>query len=86
MGKRKADDELERFVWKRNIRYDIQLLSEIEQVNPYALKNQKPAWDEIAEQLIKHPMAMKVTARSCRDRAVELLKAHRQNERKSSQT
>ncbi|KAJ6647856.1 hypothetical protein Bhyg_03079 [Pseudolycoriella hygida] len=86
MGKRKADDELERFVWKRNILYDIQLLNEIEQFNPYASRNQKPVWDEIAEHLMDHPMAMKVSARSCRERAAELLKNHRQNERSSLQT
>ncbi|KAJ6647857.1 hypothetical protein Bhyg_03080 [Pseudolycoriella hygida] len=86
MGKRKADDELERFVWKRNILYDIQLLNEIEQFNPYASRNQKPVWNEISEHLMDHPMAMKVSARSCRERAAELLKNHRQNERSSLQT
>ncbi|KAJ6637050.1 hypothetical protein Bhyg_09776 [Pseudolycoriella hygida] len=86
MGKRKADDELERFVWKRNIILDIQLLNEIELFNLYALRNQKPVWDEIAEHLMGHPMMMKASGRSCRERAAQLLKNHRRNERSSVQT
>lgn len=86
MGKRKADSELERFVWKRHIRYDIQLLSEVEELKPYASKNQKPAWDSIAENLQDHPVPMNVTSRCCRDRVTDLLKSHRKGERLSIQT
>lgn len=86
MGKRKAESELERFVWKRNIQYDIQLLTEIEQFNPFATKHQKPAWDEISLNLRDSPIAMNVTSRSCRERVTELLRQHRKGERLSIQT
>lgn len=86
MGKRKADNELERFVWKRNIHYDIQLLNEVEQFNPFATKHQKAAWEQISLNLRESPIAMNATSRSCRERVTELLKQHRKGERLSIQT
>lgn len=86
MGKRKADDELERFVWKRNVQYDINLLCEIEQFNPYASRNQKPAWEEVATALKDNPSMVNVTARSCRERAEELLRKYRKDEQLTIRT
>lgn len=77
MGKRKADEELTRFVWKRNANYDISLLLE---AFPFAFNNQKPKWEEIAEALRDSSYQMNVTGRSCRERVTELLKNHRKNE------
>lgn len=84
MGKRKADVELVKFVWKRNRNYDIMLLSEVQSRNPYAFKNSKSVWEEIASELQKGSLQMKVTFRSCRERVSELLKVHRLNERRSN--
>lgn len=81
MGKRKADAELERFVWKRNIQYDINLLGEIEQFNPFASKNQKPAWEEVAMALRENPSMANVNARNCKERAADLLRNFRKDER-----
>lgn len=81
MGKRKADDELERFVWKRNIQYDINLLGEIEQYNPFASKNQKTVWEDVAVSLRENASMAHVSARNCRERAAELLRNFRKDER-----
>lgn len=83
MGKRKCEEELSNFVWKRNFTYDIELLLEVQSKNPFAFRNQKQVWIEIAERLKNGEMKMKVTERSCRDRVTELLKTHRRNERQS---
>lgn len=83
MPKRKCDDELQKFVWKRNIQFDIMLLTEVEAKNPFAFKMQKKAWEEIAEHLQNCPLKMKVTHRSCRERMAELLKVHRGEESQS---
>lgn len=83
MVKRKCAEELVRFVWKRNSMYDIELLLEVQSKNPFAFHNQKPVWNDIAKTLQVGDLKMKVTERSCRDRIVELLKMHRQNERQS---
>lgn len=84
MGKRKCDNELVRFVWKRNVEYDVMLMSEVQERNPFAFKNVKPVWNEIAQALRNCSLQMKVTDRSCRERATELLKMHRQKERRSN--
>lgn len=67
-------------MWKRNPQYDFSLLSEVELFNPYAFAKQNVLWDEIAQALLEGPLKMKVTGRSCRDRATELLKLHRKGE------
>lgn len=79
MGKRKAEDELSRFVWKRKSEYDMNLLDQVQGYNPFAFNNQKRSWVEVAETL-REDFHMKVTDRSCRERVSELLKSHRQNE------
>lgn len=86
MNKRKSEDELLRFVWKRNENYDISLLSEVESRNPYAFQNQKPVWVEVAEVLQEGPLKMKVSDRSCRERVSELLKTHRKDDRTNRNT
>ncbi|KAG4069800.1 hypothetical protein HA402_006815 [Bradysia odoriphaga] len=83
MPKRKCDGELVKFVWKRNVKYDVMLLSEVEAKNPFAFKNAKRTWEEIADVLQKCPLQMKVTHRSCRERVSELLKVHRGEEQRS---
>lgn len=80
MGKRKADDELSRFVWKRNPQYDIALLYQVEAFNPFALTNQKTGWIDISNALKESELRMKVSDRSCRERVTELLKTHRKDE------
>ncbi len=80
MGKRKSDDELEKFVWKRNIQFDIQLLTEVGQINPFASKNQRTGWENVAQCLQDGPIPMQVTSRSCRERVFDLLKWHRKGE------
>ncbi|KAJ6646119.1 hypothetical protein Bhyg_01329 [Pseudolycoriella hygida] len=80
MGKRKADDQLERCESNRCIRYDIQLLKEVEQFNPFAFKNQEPIWENIVEALRDSPIPMNVTSRSCRERVTELLQYYRKGE------
>lgn len=84
MGKRKSESELVRFSWKRNKNYDTLLLSEVQSRNPFAFKNSKPVWDEIAKTLQESPLQMRVTFRSCRDRVHDLLKSYRRNERRSN--
>lgn len=84
MGKRKCEDALLRFVWKRNVMYDVMLLSEVQSKNPYAFNKQKPVWIEIATVLSNGALKMQVTDRSCRERVMDLLKTHRQNESHSS--
>lgn len=64
--------------------YDVMLLSEVQSRNPSAFNNQKPVWVEIAKILQNGDLKMKVTGRSCRDRVMHLLKAHRKNEHQSS--
>lgn len=85
MGKTKSEDELLRFVWKRNLKYDLQLLCEVESQNPYASDKPKEVWTLIAKILREGALKMKVTERSCRERVNELLKNHRKNELKSLQ-
>lgn len=80
MGKRKAENELTRFVWKRNPLFDINLLNEVELFNPYSHNNQKQLWEEVAQALFQSALNMKVTGRSCRERTSELLKIHRRGE------
>ncbi len=83
MGKRKSDGELVKFVWKRNVEYDVSFLSEVETRNPYAFRNQKVVWEEVAKKLQGGSLNMKkVTFRSCRDRVTDLLKTRRQKERR----
>lgn len=79
-SKRKPDDELTRFVWKRNPQYDITLLGEVEGYNPFAHKNQKPMWIEVANSIREQDPRMKVNDRNCRERTMELLRLHRKNE------
>lgn len=81
MSKRKPEDELTRFVWKRNPQYDITLLGQVEGFNPFAYKNQKPWWIEVAEAIREvDPRMGGVTDRNCRERTMELLRLHRKNE------
>lgn len=75
-----------RFVWKRNIKYDLFLLGEVNSRNPFAFNNQKPVWIDVAEVLQKCELKMKVTDRSCRERVAELLKNFRKNELTSIRT
>lgn len=75
-----------RFVWKRNVKYDLFLLSEVNSRNPFAFNNQKPVWIDVAEALQKCELKMKVTDRSCRERVAELLKNFRKNELTSIRT
>lgn len=86
MGKRKSEDELVRFLWRRNLKYDLLLLTEVESKNPYACYNQKPVWIDVASALQQGVLQMKVTERSCRDRVTELLKLHRKDELRSAQS
>lgn len=73
-------DKSSRFVWKRNIKYDLQLLHEVNSKNPFAFNNQKPVWMDVAKSLQEGHLKMKVTDRSCRERVTELLKKHRKDE------
>lgn len=84
MGKRKAEKELTRFVWKRNPQFDIELLTHVEAYNPFVFSNQKIMWHEVSHTLIEGPLKMNVSARSCRERVAELLKNHRKGELVSS--
>lgn len=79
-------NQLSRFVWKRNIKYDLSLLSEVNSRNPFAFNNQKPVWCDVAKALQEGDLTMKVTDRSCRERVAELLKNHRKNELTSIRT
>lgn len=81
-----SEKELIRFVWKRNPRYDLILLGEVESKNPYAFNKQKGVWFEIANVLQNCALKMKVTDRSCRERVTELLKSHRKSELASVRT
>lgn len=56
------------------------LLTEVETINPFAFKNQKQAWDEIAKNLQNSDLKMAVTERSCRDRMNMLLKDFKKDE------
>lgn len=56
------------------------LLEEVQTKNPFAFKNQKSVWADIAKVLAEGPLKMKVTDRSCRERVTELLKIHRRDE------
>lgn len=80
MSKRKPEEELTRFSWKRNPQYDITLLGQVEGFNPFAYKNQKPWWVEVAEALREIDSRIKATDRNCRERTMELLRLHRRNE------
>lgn len=82
-GKRKAEEDLTKFVWKRNRRYDFELLSQVELFNPYACDNPKTIWTEVADTLKDGALQMKVTDRSCRERTTELIKIHRAGELQS---
>lgn len=80
MSKKKSAKELVRFVWSRKIEYDLFLLLEVQDRNPYSFKKSKPVWEEVAESLRKCELKMRVTDRSCRERVAELLKKHRKDE------
>ena len=77
------DCNSKRFFWKRNIKYDLQLLSEVNSRNPYSLSNQKEIWQNVAKALQNSYLKMKVTGRSCRDRVTELLKNYHKDDYKS---
>lgn len=80
MSKKKSEKELVRFVWSRKIEYDLFLLLEVQDRNPFSFKKSKHVWEEVAESLRKCELQMKVTDRSCRERVGELLKKHRKDE------
>ncbi len=82
MKNKKSDEELTRFVWKRNPRYDVTLLVEVEKRNPYSFHKPKPVWEMIAKTLREGSLKMRVTGRSCRERVNDLLKKHRKEEGK----
>lgn len=42
------------------------LLMEVQSKNPFAFKNQKPVWNEIAKTLQNSTLQMKVTNQSCK--------------------
>lgn len=84
MGKPKSDNELVRFLWRRNPKFDVMLLEQVQTKNPFAFKNQKQTWIEIAKVLQEGNLKMKVSDRSCRERVAELLKIHRKGERESA--
>lgn len=80
MNYKKSEDKLIRFVWSRRTEYDHLLLLEVQAKNPYAFKNSKPIWEDIAKNLQMGDLKMKVSHRSCRERANELLKKFRKEE------
>lgn len=84
MANVESENNAGRFVWKRNIQFDLLLLAEVNSKNPYAFNNQKPYWMDVAKCLQDSQLKMKVTDRSCRERVDELLKSHRKNEDKSN--
>ncbi|KAJ6642646.1 hypothetical protein Bhyg_07599 [Pseudolycoriella hygida] len=69
-----------RFIWKRNVKYDLSLLAEVNSRNPFAFNNPKQIWMDVADTLKSGVLNMKVTGRSCRERTAELLKVFRKNE------
>ena len=84
MSRRRSSELQVRFSWKRNPQYDLMLLTEVESQNPFAFKRPKPIWDEIATTLQESNLQMKVTGRSCKDRALDLIVMHRRDELQSS--
>lgn len=84
MTKRMNVAESGRFLWRRNVKFDIMLLGEVQTQNPFAFKIQKPVWVDIAKVLQEGPLKMQVTDRSCRDRVIDLLKTHRKEENESA--
>lgn len=75
-----------RFIWKRNLKYDLSLLAEVNSRNPFAFNNQKPYWTDVASALQCGDLKMRVTERSCRERVAELLKNFRKDELASIRT
>lgn len=73
-----------RFRWKRNVEYDIALLSETESFNPFVTKKNADVWKQVATKLKESQLKMPVTDRSCRERVQKLLEQFRQEEEFSS--
>ena len=84
MTKRKGSGGGNRFSWKRNPKFDILLLQEVESKNPFAFGKPKPIWEDIAVSLQNSDFKLKVTARSCRERTSDLLESFRKDEIASS--
>jgi len=76
---------MSRFNFKKDVKYDIALFSEIELQNPFSVStnNWSNSWDAIANSLQSSNLKMKVTGRLRKERALKLLKEFIANEQLS---
>jgi len=75
-----------RIEFRKDTKYDLALLAEVESINPFAFagKEQKAAWNDVAVKLQTCLWKMAVTGRSCKDRLKILMDDFRRDENLSN--